>query len=233
MMTWTKAKIAATVVAAAMIGGAGGLWTINNALAQNKNAGSSAPAAASENKPKPKRTGMTLAKAPPVVVATTPRGICALAFVSADNADQPLLELRRRWPGASLQEDADATRDAARTAFGGGQAVSLFLKGTNFQIRVWEALLRIPPGSVSTYEEIAAAIGSNGATRAVGSAIGRNPVAYLIPCHRVIGSDGSTYSRRGNTVTGSDGHRFEIQGKTTYGTDGSVCRTRGKLVDCH
>jgi RNA polymerase sigma-70 factor (ECF subfamily) len=107
MMTWTKAKIAATVVAAAMIGGAGGLWTINNALAQNKNAGSSAPAAASENKPKPKRTGMTLAKAPPVVVATTPRA-------GDDAVDPNLTELKvtfskdmedGNWSWAQISDD--------------------------------------------------------------------------------------------------------------------------------
>ena len=67
----------------------------------------------------------------------------------------------------------------------------MLVRGTNFQVRVWEALLRIPPGAVTTYEEIASAVGQSGATRAVGSAIARNPVAYLIPCHRVIRKTGA------------------------------------------
>jgi AraC family transcriptional regulator of adaptative response/methylated-DNA-[protein]-cysteine methyltransferase len=69
--------------------------------------------------------------------------------------------------------------------------LSVLVRGTNFQVRVWEALLRIPPGSVSTYEDIASAVGQSGATRAVGSAVARNPVAYLIPCHRVIRKTGA------------------------------------------
>jgi AraC family transcriptional regulator of adaptative response/methylated-DNA-[protein]-cysteine methyltransferase len=69
--------------------------------------------------------------------------------------------------------------------------LSVLVRGTNFQVRVWEALLRIPPGAVATYEDIASAIGSSGATRAVASAIARNPVAYLIPCHRVIRKTGA------------------------------------------
>lgn len=126
-----------------------------------------------------------------VFVATTPRGICALAFVPLDDPDQPLRELRRRWPGAVLREDEGATRDVARTAFGtGDNEISLFLKGTNFQIRVWEALLRVPSGRAVTYEDIAREIGAPTAMRAVGAAIGQNPVAYVIPCHRVLRKSG-------------------------------------------
>jgi AraC family transcriptional regulator, regulatory protein of adaptative response / methylated-DNA-[protein]-cysteine methyltransferase len=124
-----------------------------------------------------------------VFVATTTRGICALSFVP-DDRDQPLRELRKRWPGAALRADAAATSDAAAAAFGGGNAVSLFLKGTNFQIRVWEALLRIPAGRAVSYEDIARDIGAPTAMRAVGSAVGQNPVAYLIPCHRVLRKSG-------------------------------------------
>ena len=124
-----------------------------------------------------------------VFVATTARGICALSFVTADD-DLPLRELRKRWPGATLRADTEATREAARTAFSGGNAVSLFLKGTNFQIRVWEALLRIPSGRAVSYEDIARDIGAPTAMRAVGAAVGQNPVAYLIPCHRVLRKSG-------------------------------------------
>lgn len=123
--------------------------------------------------------------------ATTARGLCALAFMSPETPDQPLQELRRRWPGATLVEDADATRSTARTAFGDGDAqLSLYLKGTNFQIRVWEALLRIPAGRAVTYEAIARDIGHPTAMRAVGAAVGQNPIAYLIPCHRVLRKSG-------------------------------------------
>jgi len=125
------------------------------------------------------------------LVATTERGVCALAFVNDDNGQRALAELRRRWPNASLRENAAATARAARVAFGleAGE-LSLFLKGTNFQIRVWEALLRIPAGHAITYEDIARDIGRPTAMRAVGAAVGQNPIAYLIPCHRVLRKSG-------------------------------------------
>lgn len=124
-------------------------------------------------------------------VAATPRGLCALAFVSPDDADKSLRELRRRWPGATLIEDVAATSDIARTAFGeGSNELSLYLKGTNFQIRVWEALLRVPAGRAICYEDIAREIGQPTAMRAVGAAVGQNPIAYLIPCHRVLRKSG-------------------------------------------
>ena len=124
-------------------------------------------------------------------VATTPRGICSLAFVAADAPDKSLHELRRRWPGAAIRADEEATRDVARMAFGGTDALTLFLKGTNFQIRVWEALLRIQAGRAVTYEDIARDIGAPTSMRAVGAAVGQNPVAYLIPCHRVLRKSGA------------------------------------------
>ncbi len=124
-------------------------------------------------------------------VAATPRGICMLAFVAPDDAEKPLRELRDRWPHATLRADQRATAPAARSAFGNDtESLSLYLKGTNFQIRVWEALLRIPPGRVVTYEDIARSIGRPTALRAVGAAIGQNPIAYLIPCHRVLRKSG-------------------------------------------
>jgi AraC family transcriptional regulator of adaptative response/methylated-DNA-[protein]-cysteine methyltransferase len=125
-------------------------------------------------------------------LATTSRGLCALSFITPDDTERPLRELRKRWPHAVLQENTTAAARAARTAFGdGGDQISLYLKGTNFQIRVWEALLRVPSGHAVTYEEIARDIGRPTAMRAVGAAIGQNPIAYLIPCHRVLRKSGA------------------------------------------
>ena len=125
------------------------------------------------------------------LLAVTQRGLCSLAFVQNDNREELLDELRARWPHAELIESAAQTQSAARAAFGdsGGQ-VTLFLKGTNFQIRVWEALLRVPAGRAVTYEDIAHTIGQPTAVRAVGAAVGQNPIAYLIPCHRVLRKSG-------------------------------------------
>ncbi|MGQ0561029.1 MAG: methylated-DNA--[protein]-cysteine S-methyltransferase [Gemmatimonadota bacterium] len=125
------------------------------------------------------------------LVATTSRGLCALAFISPDSADLPLRDLRKRWPNADLHENMRATERAARIAFGDAHGdLTLFLKGTNFQIRVWEALLRVPAGCAVTYEDIAREIGRPTAMRAVGAAIGQNPIAFLIPCHRVLRKSG-------------------------------------------
>lgn len=125
------------------------------------------------------------------LVATTARGLCALAFVQNENRDQLLGELRARWPNADLIESNAATQATARTVFGGEAGdITLFLKGTNFQIRVWEALLRVPAGRAVTYQDVAESIGRPTAMRAVGAAIGQNPIAYLIPCHRVLRKSG-------------------------------------------
>ncbi len=125
------------------------------------------------------------------MIASTDRGLCALSFVQGEDRETVLQELRARWPNAHLEEDAAATAATAQTIFGrsGGQ-ITLFLKGTNFQIRVWEALLRVPAGHAVTYEDIAYSIGRPTAMRAVGAAIGQNPIAYLIPCHRVLRKSG-------------------------------------------
>jgi AraC family transcriptional regulator, regulatory protein of adaptative response / methylated-DNA-[protein]-cysteine methyltransferase len=144
------------------------------------------------------------------LIATTDRGVCGLSFVLEGDRGLALAELQHRWPGATIVEDPRATQLAAHQIFAawegmrwdpeartaGGAAVtptplSVLVRGTNFQVRVWEALLRIPPGAVASYEDIASAVGRVGATRAVGSAIARNPVAYLIPCHRVIRKTGA------------------------------------------
>lgn len=101
-------------------------------------------------------------------------------------------ELQDEWPGATLIKSPDQTADLAKLIFEleirppVPTSLSIILKGTNFQLRVWNALLRIPPGAVTTYGRLAHALGQPTAARAVGSAVGKNPVSYLIPCHRVI-----------------------------------------------
>lgn len=129
------------------------------------------------------------------VLAETERGVCALSFVEdEEGAQAAVAELHERWPAATVVEDAEATgRTIARIFAAGAEAAPLpvLVRGTNFQLRVWEALLRIPPGRAATYQEVAAAVGAPRAVRAVGSAVARNPVAYLIPCHRVIRKTGA------------------------------------------
>jgi AraC family transcriptional regulator, regulatory protein of adaptative response / methylated-DNA-[protein]-cysteine methyltransferase len=127
-----------------------------------------------------------------LIVASTDLGICKLEFVSSLEEGRVLLQAE--WPEAILTENAHANQATVNQIFGVGEAsqqpIQLNLKGTPFQVKVWEALLRIPEGQLSTYQQIADYIGHPKASRAVGSAIGSNPVAVLIPCHRVIRRDG-------------------------------------------
>ena len=129
------------------------------------------------------------------VIGTTPRGVCGLNFATDDGVEGAVASLARTWEGARLVERPAATRPLAERIFGGGQPprqpLAVLVKGTNFQLKVWEALLRIPVGAVTTYESLASAAGVPRAVRAVGSAIGANPVSYLIPCHRVIRKTGA------------------------------------------
>lgn len=139
------------------------------------------------------------------LLAVTGRGICALAFVQGGDRSIPLGILKKQWARARLVEDPQATGLLVERIFaprpGQGLApLNLFLKGTNFQIKVWEALLRIPPGSVVSYENIAAAIGMPSAARAVSNAIAHNPVPVIIPCHRVIRKMGSMGGYRYGTA---------------------------------
>ncbi len=133
-----------------------------------------------------------------VLVAATDRGLCGLGFVEAGGQANALDDLQRRWPRALLRNDAAATRTYAERLFeppgagAGARAapLKLWVKGTNFRIKVWEALLRVPFGGLASYGALARSIGRPGAARAVGSAIADNPIAYLIPCHRVIRASG-------------------------------------------
>lgn len=127
------------------------------------------------------------------LIGVTEHGVCHLSFVQTSEGDA-IDALVRQWEQAQMIEDHKATSPLVEPIFDLGQrgkgSLQLHLRGTNFQLKVWEALLNIPAGAVTTYEGIASMIGSPGALRAVGTAVGHNPVAVLIPCHRVIRKTG-------------------------------------------
>lgn len=128
----------------------------------------------------------------PILTASTPKGICHMAF--EDDQEKALEDLKFRFPNASFMERQTAFHTSALSIFSKDwnrpESVKLHLKGTDFQLKVWQSLLTIPVGKLSTYGSLAGKIGHSGASRAVGTAIGSNPVAFLIPCHRVIRSSG-------------------------------------------
>lgn len=132
------------------------------------------------------------------LMMATDRGICGLAFehaqTGADGRAETFADMASRWPGAEFVEDPAATASLAERVFdpaaGSGAPLPLHLRGTNFQIRVWDALLRIPQGALVTYGGLAAAIGDRRAARAVGAAVGANPISWIIPCHRAILASG-------------------------------------------
>jgi AraC family transcriptional regulator of adaptative response/methylated-DNA-[protein]-cysteine methyltransferase len=121
------------------------------------------------------------------LLAVTGRGICFLGFVDKDR-HSALEELKRNWANAALTEDPIRTAPFIEQIFAPrpGTSLTLHLRGTNFQLKVWEALLHLPPRGVTTYRELAEQIGGPQAARAVGNSVAHNPVAYLIPCHRVL-----------------------------------------------
>jgi AraC family transcriptional regulator of adaptative response/methylated-DNA-[protein]-cysteine methyltransferase len=127
-------------------------------------------------------------------IATTPRGICSFAFLEHAEIDEHLAALHKKWPHAAVHENRQRTLAVIRAMFGKekqlDRPISLYVSGTNFQISVWKALLQIAPATVATYSQVAAAIGHPSAARAVGLAVGANPVAFLIPCHRIIRQNG-------------------------------------------
>lgn len=128
-----------------------------------------------------------------ILVASTAKGICYMAF--ADNEADAFQQLKQQFPNARYQQMVDMVQQNALYIFTHDwkqlSQIKLHLKGTEFQLKVWETLLKIPMGQLSTYGEIAAKIQTPKASRAVGTAVGDNPVAFLIPCHRVIQSSGS------------------------------------------
>jgi AraC family transcriptional regulator of adaptative response/methylated-DNA-[protein]-cysteine methyltransferase len=128
------------------------------------------------------------------LIGVTERGICWLSFLNNDEDNRKAVEtMKEHWHNSIFHQDQELTRHFIHQIFNQGDAntkLHLFVKGTNFQIKVWEALLKIPRGNVITYQTIAESIKTPKALQAVGSAVGSNHIAYLIPCHRVIRKDG-------------------------------------------
>ena len=126
-------------------------------------------------------------------VAVTERGICQFSFIDDDNPALLISELEKKWSAATMRESKKLTKPIITSFFSkknNQQPLSVYVQGTNFQINVWRALLKIPQGKLSTYGQLASSIGKPKASRAVGSAVGANPIAFLIPCHRVIRASG-------------------------------------------
>ena len=129
----------------------------------------------------------------PALVMGTDKGICGMAFTAETGEAEAMADLRGRWPKADFMEAPSRLAVWVRGAFGqdgAEQPAPLHMIGAPFQIKVWEALLRIPSGQVTTYSDIAVAVGHPKAVRAVGTAVGRNPVSWLIPCHRALRKSG-------------------------------------------
>jgi AraC family transcriptional regulator of adaptative response/methylated-DNA-[protein]-cysteine methyltransferase len=128
------------------------------------------------------------------LLATTARGVVALNFLDIDHTwEEAFAELHKSWGAATITVDPNATAPLAERIFAPQEELTplrILVKGTNFQVKVWEALLRIPSGAVCTYADVARTIHNPAATRAVGGAVGANAIAYLIPCHRVIRQGG-------------------------------------------
>ena len=129
------------------------------------------------------------------LVMTTPRGLAGLALADAGKERAALRDMKSRWPKAKYVEDFAATAPTARRIFDAAlwrkdQPLRVVLIGTDFEVRVWERLLDIPMGKLTTYSDLAARAGAPKAARAVGAAVGKNPICFVVPCHRVIGKSG-------------------------------------------
>ena len=127
------------------------------------------------------------------LIAATPRGICHLAFIQSGDPSHEIGRLHDEWREATVREASNATAEIVTRVFAASWRpgpIPVFLKGTNFQLSVWKALLEIPEGAVASYDDLAHIARVPGAQRAVGNAVGANPVAYLIPCHRIIRKTG-------------------------------------------
>ncbi len=142
-----------------------------------------------------------------ILLATTARGICWLSFVKKDGPEQEIQNLQKSWPKGEFCENASETKKLANRVFAISyngstkpQSFNLFWKGTNFQLKVWEALLKIPAGQVVSYEDVATYIGKPKAVRAVANAVGSNPIPFIIPCHRVIRKVGEFGGYAGGTA---------------------------------
>ncbi|MEZ5920415.1 MAG: methylated-DNA--[protein]-cysteine S-methyltransferase [Parvularculaceae bacterium] len=137
-----------------------------------------------------------------VLIGATDKGVCWLSFTEPDGRERSIAEMKGDWPAAAfIEDDAFIAPLAANAfAFARGKALDrplgLHVQGTNFQLKVWEALLKIPPGACVTYGDLAAGIGAPKASRAVGAAVGANMISLLIPCHRVILASGVVHNYR-------------------------------------
>ncbi len=151
-------------------------------------------------------------------IAITARGVCSLVFLDQSGFEGALLALQRRWPLAAMHENEVSTRTVIATMFGTPdqtkQPISLYVSGTNFQVSVWRALIQVPPARLASYADIAAAVGCPRAARAVGSAMGANPVAFLIPCHRVIRQTGHWGGYRWGETRKQAIHAWEVAQET-------------------
>lgn len=130
------------------------------------------------------------------LIMVTDRGLAGLAFCDAGGERAAFADMSGRWPNASYVEDMSATQPYAARVFDptlwrADQPLRVVMIGTDFQLRVWEALLRIPMGKACTYSSIAASIGAPSASRAVGAAVGANPMSFVVPCHRALGKSGA------------------------------------------
>ena len=130
------------------------------------------------------------------ILVATERGLAGLGFVDDGDREAALADMRRRWPKAEYVEDHAATMPLARRIFDpdrweAEQPLRVVLIGTDFEVRVWQTLLRIPLGRATTYSDIASRIGKPSACRAVGAAVGKNPISFVVPCHRVLGRSGA------------------------------------------
>jgi AraC family transcriptional regulator of adaptative response/methylated-DNA-[protein]-cysteine methyltransferase len=129
------------------------------------------------------------------LVMTTERGLAGLAFADAGEEQAALADMQSRWPEANIVEDRARTAKLARRIFDpklwrADRPLRVVLIGTDFELRVWEALLEIPMGRATTYSDIAVRLGATKAARAVGAAVGKNPISFVVPCHRVLGKSG-------------------------------------------
>jgi len=130
------------------------------------------------------------------IVVAAPRGMAGLGFVDDGNRAAALADMARRWPRARLVADEAVTAPYARRAFDPAlwrpeTPLRIVMIGTDFEVRVWETLLKVPMGRATTYSDIAVRLGKPKAARAVGAAVGRNPVSFVVPCHRVLGRSGA------------------------------------------
>lgn len=130
------------------------------------------------------------------LVMATDRGLCGLAFADAGTEPAALADMQRRWPKAIYREESAATAPLAARIFDPARwsedrPLRIILIGTDFEVRVWETLLRIPMGQATSYSDIANHIGRPQAPRAVGAAVGKNPISFVVPCHRVLGRSGA------------------------------------------